>query len=200
MDFSAANTSLWNIMLQMGLLSGILLVANILRRKIPFVEKTLLPTAVIAGFIALFLRAFDWFPVKLELLEIITYHSIAIGFIALSLQVPEKRSGSGKRRSGSCKKRCSDRCNISDSRLFRTSDHHLFSLHLDAQLVQSIGHPPAYGLRSGAGTGKQRRFHLRKPRFCRWAILRPFHCCSWLSCGLRSWGDLPQLPEAKRGA
>ena len=92
MDFSAANTSLWNIMLQMGLLSGILLVANILRRKIPFVEKTLLPTAVIAGFIALFLRAFDWFPVKLELLEIITYHSIAIGFIALSLQVPEKRS------------------------------------------------------------------------------------------------------------
>ncbi|MGI6532814.1 MAG: hypothetical protein ACOX29_10340 [Bacillota bacterium] len=70
----------------MGLLSGILLVANILRRKIPFVEKTLLPTAVIAGFIALFLRAFDWFPVKLELLEIITYHSIAIGFIALSLQ------------------------------------------------------------------------------------------------------------------
>lgn len=91
MDFSASNTSLWNIMIQIGLLSGILLLANILRRKIPLVQKSLMPTAVIAGFISLLFRAFNWFPVKLELLEMITYHTIAIGFIALSLQIPSQK-------------------------------------------------------------------------------------------------------------
>jgi ESS family glutamate:Na+ symporter len=92
MDFSSANTVLWNFLLQFGVLAGILLLANVLRRKIPFIKKTLIPTAVLAGFILLIIRICGFNPVKIEMLEMITYHGIAIGFIALSLRIPSAKS------------------------------------------------------------------------------------------------------------
>lgn len=92
MDFSALNESLWNTILQFGVIAFMLLLANVLRRKLPFVRKTLLPTAVLAGFIMLILRVCHILPVDTELMEIITYHTIAIGFIALTLQIPEKKA------------------------------------------------------------------------------------------------------------
>jgi ESS family glutamate:Na+ symporter len=78
-------------MLQFGMLSGILLIANILRRKISFIQKSLMPTAVLAGFIVLFLRISRVLSVDRVFMEMVTYHTIAIGFIALSLQIPEKK-------------------------------------------------------------------------------------------------------------
>ena len=92
MDFSASNAVLWNGMLQLGMLAGVLLIANILRRKVPLFRKSLIPTAVLAGFIVLLLRISGIVAVNGELMEMITYHTIAIGFIALSLQVPEKNN------------------------------------------------------------------------------------------------------------
>jgi len=56
MDFSSANTLLWSIIVQGGALSLLLLLGNLLRRKIPLFRRSLLPTAVIAGFIGLLLR------------------------------------------------------------------------------------------------------------------------------------------------
>jgi len=93
MDFSAANDVLWNLLLQFGMVAGIMLLANVLRRKIPLFRKSLLPTAVLAGFITLLLRASGLLPVSIELMKMITYHAIALGFIALSLQIPEKKEG-----------------------------------------------------------------------------------------------------------
>jgi len=87
MDFSAGNTALWNFIIQLGIIAGIMIVANILRRKIPIVRKSLMPTAVLAGFLVLILRSFTGNLVDTGLMEMITYHTIAIGFIALSLQV-----------------------------------------------------------------------------------------------------------------
>lgn len=93
MDFSAANTTLWNFIVQLGIIAGIMLLANVLRRKIPVVKKSLMPTAVLAGFLMLFFKMatarLEW--VDVAFMEAMTYHTIAIGFIALSLQVPEKR-------------------------------------------------------------------------------------------------------------
>ncbi|MDR2135521.1 MAG: sodium:glutamate symporter [Treponema sp.] len=94
MDFSAANTALWDTMIQAGIIAGILLGANILRRKAAFVRKTLMPTSVLGGFLLLFIRISGLFWVNVELLEMITYHGIAIGFIALSLR-PLDKNGSG---------------------------------------------------------------------------------------------------------
>jgi ESS family glutamate:Na+ symporter len=96
MDFSAANTQLWSFLLQFGIIAGILLLANVLRRKIPFIKKTLMPTAVIAGFILLIIRMCGLNPVSMVTLETITYHGIALGFIALSLRIPSEKSGADR--------------------------------------------------------------------------------------------------------
>lgn len=90
MNYSAANTDLWNAMLQLGYLSGILLLANVLRRKIPLVRKSLMPTAVLAGFIAFIVRNLGILKLDGVFMENVTYHAIALGFIALSLRIIKK--------------------------------------------------------------------------------------------------------------
>lgn len=90
MDYSASNMALWNIIIQFGIIAAAVLVANVLRRKIPFIRKSLMPTAVLAGFILLILRSVGWLNLDMTMLEMMTYHGIAIGFIALSLRVPRK--------------------------------------------------------------------------------------------------------------
>ena len=90
MDFSANNVALWSPIVQIGIIAGLILLSNILRRKIPLVRNSLMPTAVLAGFILLILRTLNLVPVTVEFLEIITYHALALGFISLSLRVPEK--------------------------------------------------------------------------------------------------------------
>lgn len=90
MDYSASNMGLWNIIIQFGIIAAAVLVSNVLRRKIPFVRKSLMPTAVLAGFLLLILRSVGWLNLDMTMLEMMTYHGIAIGFIALSLRVPQK--------------------------------------------------------------------------------------------------------------
>ena len=91
MDFSSTNTALWSPIIQIGIIAALILLANILRRKVPFIQKTMIPTAVLAGFILLLLRSFNLMPIiTTEFLETVTYHTIALGFIAMSLRVPEK--------------------------------------------------------------------------------------------------------------
>ena len=91
MDFSSTNTALWSPIIQIGIIAALILLANILRRKVAFIQKTMIPTAVLAGFILLLLRSFNLMPIiTTEFLETVTYHTIALGFIAMSLRVPEK--------------------------------------------------------------------------------------------------------------
>ena len=53
MDYSAANTSLWNPVIQLGIVAALIILSNILRRKVKFIKRSLMPTAVIAGFVLL---------------------------------------------------------------------------------------------------------------------------------------------------
>ena len=97
MDFSAANSDLWGPIIQVGIIAVLVIIANILRRKLKFVQKSMIPTAVLAGFLLLGLKQFNLLPViSTEFLESITYHSIALGFIAMSLRIPEKTAESQK--------------------------------------------------------------------------------------------------------
>ncbi len=91
MDFSYLNGTLWGGMLQIGVICAVILLANILRRKVPAIKKTLMPTAVLAGFIALVLNYCGVLPITQSFMETITYHAIGLGFIALSLKVPQKQ-------------------------------------------------------------------------------------------------------------
>ena len=96
MDYSAANTGLWNIIIQLGLISGALLIAFFLRR-IPFIRKSLLPVSVMAGFILLIIKYTRLITIDNNTMEILVYHGIALGFIAMSLRVPpEKVKGAEK--------------------------------------------------------------------------------------------------------
>ena len=90
MDFSAANTALWNIVIQLGMIAGAILLANFLRQKIAFIRGSLMPTAVLAGFILLILKHLGLIPIDNDFLEILVYHCIALGFIAMSLRVTKK--------------------------------------------------------------------------------------------------------------
>ncbi len=80
--------STWNVVIQFSILCIILLIAQILRRKVPFIRKSLLPTAVIGGLIGLVLKSLGVFNgiITNEFLDKITYHAIAIGFVALGLK------------------------------------------------------------------------------------------------------------------
>lgn len=93
MDYSASNAALWNILIQFGIIAAAIIAANFLRRKIAFFRKSLMPTAVLAGFLLLILRSVGLLEMDSNMLEIITYHGIAIGFIAMSLRVQKKDAG-----------------------------------------------------------------------------------------------------------
>ena len=96
MDFSAANTTLWNVVIQLGMIAGSILAANFLRQRIAFIRGSLMPTAVIAGFLLLILKHLGVLPVDNAFLEILVYHCIALGFIAMSLRVSKKeKTGKG---------------------------------------------------------------------------------------------------------
>ncbi len=96
MDFSSANTTLWNPMLQLGIISSMIVIANVLRRKIPLIQKTLMPTAVLAGFLVLILRFSNILKGDTIFMEQLTYHMLGLGFIAMSLRIPEKNSDAVK--------------------------------------------------------------------------------------------------------
>ena len=72
MDYSAANTALWAPMVQVGIIALVLLLANVLRRKIPLVRKSLMPTAVLGGFLLLIFEYIGIVNVSTDFLEILT--------------------------------------------------------------------------------------------------------------------------------
>ncbi len=96
MDFSVAQSSLWSSLIQVGIIAIVILIANIIRRKVKFFRNSLLPTAVLAGFILFGLKLAGIVRINTEFFEAITYHGIALGFIALSLRIPPERKAADK--------------------------------------------------------------------------------------------------------
>ena len=96
MDLSAANYELWNIIVQFGMIAIAVLLGNVLRRKISWIRGSLMPTAVLSGFLLLFMRSVHLINLDVGMLERVTYHGIAIGFIAQSLRIPMDQGESGE--------------------------------------------------------------------------------------------------------
>ena len=96
MDYSAANHALWNIIVQLGMIALVILLANFLRQKLAVIRKSLMPIAVLAGFLLLIAKIAGLVRLDQNIMEMLVYHGIALGFIAMSLRVPaEKEKGSG---------------------------------------------------------------------------------------------------------
>ena len=90
-DFTLANYGpVWSFLVQMGLLLLFLMLGNILRRTIPLFRKYLIPSALLGGALLLvtdILCKHFFFPlVDNRLMQVITYHCLAIGFAAMSLK------------------------------------------------------------------------------------------------------------------
>ena len=90
-DFTLANyDAVWAFMVQFGLLLLFLLLGNILRRSIPLFRKCLIPSALLGGALMLVIdiigKQFNFMLVDNRLMQVITYHCLAIGFAAMSLK------------------------------------------------------------------------------------------------------------------
>ncbi len=100
---SFSDLTVWPVILLMGVVLGGLLVGNMLKRAVPFLCKSLIPVSVIGGLFLLLISTlckvftgkyfFNYFLfgnggqlTGIEILEILTYHCLAIGFIAMTLR------------------------------------------------------------------------------------------------------------------
>ena len=88
MEFELNTFDVW---LYIGIIVVVFLIANVLRRKVGFIRKSLIPTAVIGGLLILILKSFGLFNLFIdvdkmnEFMEAITYH--ALGFRCNSFNV-----------------------------------------------------------------------------------------------------------------
>ena len=90
-DFTMANyDAVWAFLVQLGLLLLFLMLGNILRRMIPFFRKCLIPSALLGGALLLVVniitKQFGMVLVDNRLMQVITYHCLAIGFAAMTLK------------------------------------------------------------------------------------------------------------------
>ena len=90
-DFTMANyDAVWAFLVQLGLLLLFLMLGNILRRKIPLFRSCLIPSALLGGGVLLLVnficKQLGFILVDNRLMQVITYHCLAIGFAAMSLK------------------------------------------------------------------------------------------------------------------
>lgn len=103
--------NVWGLVLLLGALLGSLLVANVIKKAIPFLRESLIPTSVLGGLLLLIIAAifkaitgqvlFDTAVFGgngMATMEVITYHALALGFIASAFQtnggkLSRKRTG-----------------------------------------------------------------------------------------------------------
>lgn len=100
LTFTSSDYSHWSPFIQIGIVSLILLVSNVIRRKTKLFRTLLFPTAIIGGFIGLGVKYILWglnvkvggdYVLTNSFLEAITYHAIALGFIAMGLKTVKKK-------------------------------------------------------------------------------------------------------------
>lgn len=86
------NIGSWSLLIQLFIISAALLIGNVIRRKVGFMNRSLIPTALIGGLLIFILKLIPSFNALIDknTMEIITYHTLALGFIAMSLRVKKE--------------------------------------------------------------------------------------------------------------
>lgn len=98
--------TIWGPILLVGALFATLLLANVLKTKIPFLRKILIPNSVLGGVIVLIISTVCFYTTGkylfnlpmfapdgegMSTLEVLTYHCLGIGFAAMSLRPENKK-------------------------------------------------------------------------------------------------------------
>lgn len=78
----------WQWLVQFCILAVALLLGNVLRTQIPVLKKSLLPSALLGGLLLLVFKAFPGCKdiINKPMMEIVTYHALGLGFVALALK------------------------------------------------------------------------------------------------------------------
>ena len=83
----------WSLLVHLTILLGGMLIANVLRRSIKPLRQSLIPNAVLGGFLILFIDFilkktldFHMFGSDTNTLEILTYHGLGLGVVAITLK------------------------------------------------------------------------------------------------------------------
>lgn len=90
----------WTVFIHLGILSLALLLASLIRSKVGFFQKYLIPNALTAGFILLLFYNFvaPNFALETDLLGELVYHLLNLSFIAMTLRKSIKATESMKKR------------------------------------------------------------------------------------------------------
>ena len=85
---SFVSLSAWGWLIQFFIIIVALLIANLIRCNVPLLRRSLLPTALVAGLIILCVKPLGFFHqlVDKSSMEIITYHALGLGFVAMALK------------------------------------------------------------------------------------------------------------------
>jgi ESS family glutamate:Na+ symporter len=78
----------WQWLLQFCILATALLLGNLCRTQIPFLKKSLLPSALLGGLLLLVFKAIPGCKelINKPMMEVVTYHALGLGFVALALK------------------------------------------------------------------------------------------------------------------
>ncbi|PKK87904.1 MAG: hypothetical protein CVV62_02420, partial [Tenericutes bacterium HGW-Tenericutes-7] len=79
----------WGIIIYFILIGVLLFVGKLLKKYVPFLNRIVLPTALLGGIIGLLLSSVfipGSYVIDVEVMTSIVYHALAIGFISLSLK------------------------------------------------------------------------------------------------------------------
>ena len=101
--FNFWSPEVWSFVITLALLLGAMMLANVLRTKIPFLRRSLVPSAVLGGFLVLivdsiFKAIFGHSMFSLSTLESLTYHGLGLGFVALAWRHLDGVSGKKAKR------------------------------------------------------------------------------------------------------
>lgn len=108
---SYSDLSVWAFLIIIAVLLFSLLLGNIARRFVPFLRKTLIPVSVMGGFLLLIISTITYYAAGdylfnfavfggngsgdmfsgMEILELITYHCLGIGFVASGMRTSKKK-------------------------------------------------------------------------------------------------------------
>ena len=85
---SFATLSAWVWLSQFFIIIVALLIANLIRCNVPLLRRSLLPTALVAGLIILCVKPLGFFHTVVDKssMEIITYHALGLGCVAMALK------------------------------------------------------------------------------------------------------------------
>ena len=109
----------WDVVIYFLLIGGLLFVGKILKTRFLFLNRIVLPTALLGGLIGLLLSDViipGSFHIDVETMTAIVYHALALGFISLTL-----KQGESKKQTQSLDDRDDDLQYVCASRVSRNS-------------------------------------------------------------------------------